>query len=177
MVHKHQATRFKSIAYNIANAHQKLFSARIHSYSPPQHICSNSFECLNLRSCYMFDLCQDTSLSVQVQSTCDCSGMTAASRASVQPVTLYMPSCKMVCWNVVIRDNAALQGEHAHRVWNAIYSQQCFNDLNDTDTCQEQRIFYRLISGEPWHHCHAMLTPGQLMLSPHIINFGLLFCY
>lgn len=39
------------------------------------------------------------------------------------------------------------KGEHAHRVWNAIYSQQCFSNLNDTDTCQEQRIFYRLISG------------------------------
>jgi hypothetical protein len=41
----------------------------------------------------------------------------------------------------------AVQGEHAHRVWSAIYDQSCFSNLNDTETCEEQRIFYRLISG------------------------------
>lgn len=99
-----------------------------------------------------------------MQSTCDCSGMTAASRATCHALHACM---QKVCWNVVIRDSAALQGEHAHRVWNAIYSQQCFSDLNDTDTCQEQRIFYRLISGKPWHHCHAMLTPGKRAFTTH----------
>ncbi|KAL3154147.1 hypothetical protein ABBQ32_013672 [Trebouxia sp. C0010 RCD-2024] len=39
------------------------------------------------------------------------------------------------------------KGEHAHRVWSAIYDQSCFSNLNDTETCQEQRVFYRLISG------------------------------
>ena len=36
-------------------------------------------------------------------------------------------------------------------MWSAIYDQSCFSNLNDTDTCQEQRVFYRLISGE----CHV----------------------
>lgn len=45
-----------------------------------------------------------------------------------------------------------MQGEHAHRVWSAIYDQSCFSNLNDTETCQEQRVFYRLISGE----CHML---------------------
>ena len=47
-----------------------------------------------------------------------------------------------------------LQGEHAHRVWSAIYDQSCFSNLNDTETCQEQRVFYRLISGE----CHVPIV-------------------
>ncbi|KAL0055639.1 hypothetical protein WJX82_002716 [Trebouxia sp. C0006] len=50
-----------------------------------------------------------------------------------------------------LMDNAerytGYKGEHAHRVWSAIYDQSCFSNLNDTETCQEQRIFYRLISG------------------------------
>lgn len=40
-----------------------------------------------------------------------------------------------------------MQGEHAHRIWNLIYSQSCFSNINDPDTCAERRVFYRLISG------------------------------
>jgi hypothetical protein len=36
------------------------------------------------------------------------------------------------------------QGEHAHRIWSAIYNQSCFTD---GVTCSEERVFYRLISG------------------------------
>ncbi len=35
------------------------------------------------------------------------------------------------------------KGEHAHRIWDAIYSQSCFSTIN----CEEKRIFHRLISG------------------------------
>ena len=38
-----------------------------------------------------------------------------------------------------------MQGEHAHRIWNLIYSQSCFTNI--TDKCTERRIFHRLISG------------------------------
>eukprot|EP00878_Enallax_costatus_P018555 GHUV01019537.1.p1 GENE.GHUV01019537.1~~GHUV01019537.1.p1 ORF type:complete len:338 (+),score=73.13 GHUV01019537.1:273-1286(+) len=36
------------------------------------------------------------------------------------------------------------KGEHAHRIWSAIYNQSCFND---GVFCTEERVFYRLISG------------------------------
>lgn len=36
------------------------------------------------------------------------------------------------------------QGEHAHRIWSAIYNQSCFTD---GVSCSEERVFYRLISG------------------------------
>lgn len=39
---------------------------------------------------------------------------------------------------------AGLQGEHAHRIWSAIYNQSCFTD---GVSCSEERVFYRLISG------------------------------
>jgi ERO1-like protein alpha len=54
------------------------------------------------------------------------------------------------------------QGEHAHRIWDAIYSQSCFTELlqlppgngtesasngNGSDVCVEARVFYRLVSG------------------------------
>lgn len=38
-----------------------------------------------------------------------------------------------------------VQGEHANRIWNLIYSQSCFTNI--TDSCTERRIFHRLISG------------------------------
>jgi ERO1-like protein alpha len=37
-----------------------------------------------------------------------------------------------------------LQGEHAHRIWSAIYNQSCFTDGL---TCTEERVFFRLLSG------------------------------
>ena len=40
-----------------------------------------------------------------------------------------------------------MQGEHAHRVWNLIYSQSCFSGIADPDVCAERKVFYRLISG------------------------------
>jgi len=36
------------------------------------------------------------------------------------------------------------KGEHAHRIWSAIYNQSCFTD---GVTCTEERVFHRLISG------------------------------
>ncbi|PSC73520.1 endoplasmic reticulum oxidoreductin-1-like [Micractinium conductrix] len=39
------------------------------------------------------------------------------------------------------------KGEHAARVWGAIYGQEMFRGINDPDTPPEQRVFYRLISG------------------------------
>ena len=54
-----------------------------------------------------------------------------------------------------------MQGEHAHRVWNLIYSQSCFTDITQPDVCTERKVFYRLISGK--HRSHS--TP-QLRASP-----------
>ena len=36
-----------------------------------------------------------------------------------------------------------VQGEHAARVWGAIYGQEMFRGINDPDTPPEQRVFYR----------------------------------
>ena len=55
-----------------------------------------------------------------------------------------------------------MQGEHAHRVWNLIYSQSCFTDVMQPDVCTERKVFYRLISGETLDRdlmCHAF-APG-----------------
>lgn len=41
-----------------------------------------------------------------------------------------------------------LQGEHAHRIWDAIYSQNCFKDVHSERGCNEESlVFYRIISG------------------------------
>ncbi|PRW61602.1 endoplasmic reticulum oxidoreductin 1 [Chlorella sorokiniana] len=39
------------------------------------------------------------------------------------------------------------KGEHAARVWTAIYGQDMFKGINSPTTAPEQRVFYRLISG------------------------------
>ncbi|KAK9805755.1 hypothetical protein WJX73_005872 [Symbiochloris irregularis] len=52
------------------------------------------------------------------------------------------------------------QGEHPHRIWDLIYSQQCWQDTSDL--CHEAQIFFRLISG-----MHASI-------SAHIANDYLL---
>lgn len=46
------------------------------------------------------------------------------------------------------------KGEHAHRMWNSIYNENCFGDVDlispygpESETCLEKRVFYRLISG------------------------------
>lgn len=54
------------------------------------------------------------------------------------------------------------KGEGAAKIWQAIYSQSCFNNITDPDTCPERRVFYRLISG-----VHASI-------SAHIANDYLL---
>lgn len=38
------------------------------------------------------------------------------------------------------------KGESARRIWEAIYSQNCFEN-GEKDSCTERRVFYRLISG------------------------------
>lgn len=52
------------------------------------------------------------------------------------------------------------QGEHAHRIWDVIYSQRCWQD--GSDWCHEAQIFFRLVSG-----MHASI-------SAHIANDYLL---
>ena len=40
------------------------------------------------------------------------------------------------------------EGERAHLIWDAIYSQNCFQDayaITESDTCTEKRVLYRLI--------------------------------
>lgn len=37
------------------------------------------------------------------------------------------------------------QGENSHKIWNAIYSQDCFRE--ESEVCEEKRLVYRLISG------------------------------
>jgi hypothetical protein len=54
---------------------------------------------------------------------------------TLQLLPLMCCNCIYVCW---------LQGEHAHRIWSAIYNQSCFTD---GVSCSEERVFYRLISG------------------------------
>lgn len=46
------------------------------------------------------------------------------------------------------------KGAHAHKIWNSIYNENCFEDSNsfspygpEIETCLEKRVFYRLISG------------------------------
>lgn len=39
------------------------------------------------------------------------------------------------------------KGEHANRVWGAIYEQKCFQGVHDPDAAPERRVFYKLISG------------------------------
>ena len=55
------------------------------------------------------------------------------------------------------------QGEHAHRVWGAIYGQYCFEGMTG-GVCPptappEHRIFYRLISGT-----HASISAHVAMI-------------
>lgn len=37
------------------------------------------------------------------------------------------------------------QGENSHKIWNAIYGQDCFRE--ESEVCQEKELVYRLISG------------------------------
>jgi len=41
------------------------------------------------------------------------------------------------------------QGEHAHRIWDWIYTQDCFDGVHDTPpSCDhEEAVFYRIVSG------------------------------
>ena len=50
-------------------------------------------------------------------------------------------------WRAVETSACCVQGETATRIWEAIYSQSCFTNISDPDTCTERRVFYRLISG------------------------------
>ena len=40
-----------------------------------------------------------------------------------------------------------MQGEHAYRIWSAIYSQNCFRDVHAEHCNEESLLFYRIISG------------------------------
>lgn len=50
-----------------------------------------------------------------------------------------------------------MQGEHAHRVWDLIYSQSCFSGIAQPDVCTERKVFYRLISGKTRYNLTATL--------------------
>lgn len=39
------------------------------------------------------------------------------------------------------------KGEHAQRVWKAIYEQKCFEGIHEDNVPDERRVFYKLISG------------------------------
>ncbi|EFN52155.1 hypothetical protein CHLNCDRAFT_26991, partial [Chlorella variabilis] len=56
------------------------------------------------------------------------------------------------------RYTAGYKGEHAARVWGAIYTQDMFKGINTPSTPPEQRVFYRLISG-----MHSSITA-------HVVN-------
>eukprot|EP00191_Tetraselmis_sp_GSL018_P008154 CAMPEP_0177609656 /NCGR_PEP_ID=MMETSP0419_2-20121207/19234_1 /TAXON_ID=582737 /ORGANISM="Tetraselmis sp., Strain GSL018" /LENGTH=490 /DNA_ID=CAMNT_0019104653 /DNA_START=248 /DNA_END=1720 /DNA_ORIENTATION=- len=43
--------------------------------------------------------------------------------------------------------NTGYKGEHARRVWGAIYGQKCFQNITGPEACQESRVFYKLVSG------------------------------
>jgi ERO1-like protein alpha len=65
------------------------------------------------------------------------------------------------------------QGEHAHRIWSAIYNQSCFSD---GVSCSEERVFYRLISGmHASISCHLaadyLLDEQQGLWGPNLGEF------
>ncbi len=66
------------------------------------------------------------------------------------------------------------QGEHAHRIWAAIYGQACFSDA--VPACTEKRVFSRLISGMHASisaHLSAdyLLDEKQGVWGPHLEEF------
>lgn len=63
-----------------------------------------------------------------------------------------------------------MQGEHAHRVWNLIYSQSCFTDVMQPDVCTERKVFYRLISGEGSQSHVAMPCLGPCPQVPLLLR-------
>ena len=73
-----------------------------------------------------------------------------------------------------------MQGEHAHRVWNLIYSQSCFSGIADPDVCAERKVFYRLISGMIWVaalcrlclHAAPVTWVMQLPWSSHLLDLA-----
>jgi hypothetical protein len=63
-----------------------------------------------------------------------------------------------------------VQGEHAHRIWNAIYSQNCFKDVH-SETCNEESLFfYRVISGV--HASISMHLTKQYLLDAATDTWG-----
>lgn len=69
--------------------------------------------------------------------------------------------------------SAPAQGEHAHRIWSAIYNQSCFTD---GVSCSEERVFYRLISGmHASISCHLssdyLLDEQQGIWGPNMTEF------
>lgn len=68
-------------------------------------------------------------------------------------------------------------GEQAHKVWRAVYSENCFPNTNpfsmthdgQPETCVEKNLFYRLVSG-----MHALIAVHLLheYLDPHTGTFG-----
>lgn len=59
-----------------------------------------------------------------------------------------------------------LQGEHPHRIWQLIYSQSCFSDVDSLASCPEKRIFYRLISGTAHSPSEATLQITSVRVLP-----------
>ncbi|KAF8071015.1 AERO1 [Scenedesmus sp. PABB004] len=66
------------------------------------------------------------------------------------------------------------KGEHAHRIWSAIYNQSCFSD---GVSCSEERVFYRLISGmhasiSAHLSAHYLLDEAAGTWGPHLGEFA-----
>jgi Endoplasmic Reticulum Oxidoreductin 1 (ERO1) len=64
-----------------------------------------------------------------------------------------------------------LQGEHAHRIWNAIYAQNCFRHVHSTVCDEESLVFYRIISGV--HTSISMHLLRQYPLDEQLTTWGL----
>jgi ERO1-like protein alpha len=78
-------------------------------------------------------------------------------------------SYSVINFNIML----CLQGEHAHRIWSAIYNQSCFSD---GVSCSEERVFYRLISGmHASISCHLaadyLLDEQQGLWGPNLSEF------
>lgn len=74
---------------------------------------------------------------------------TASGRPSTtSPASAWPAPARINCLSPYTLTRVALccclQGEHAHRIWSAIYNQSCFSD---GVSCSEERVFYRLLSG------------------------------